>query len=58
MLADALNGCFQSVKVKKFESNSQRLTLCLMTAHGCFQSVKVKKFESNSQLHGNILAFR
>ena len=41
--------CFQSVKVKKFESNSQQPTEEVMTTYNCFQSVKVKKFESNSQ---------
>ena len=41
--------CFQSVKVKKFESNSQRAAGDDVTDDNCFQSVKVKKFESNSQ---------
>ena len=41
--------CYQSVKDKNFESNSQ-LTMCLNTAaRGCYQSVKDKNFESNSQ---------
>ena len=42
--------CFQSVKVKKFESNSQLDVVSYVSKYGCFQSVKVKKFESNSQL--------
>ncbi len=41
--------CFQSVKVKKFESNSQLKKRVTEKQNGCFQSVKVKKFESNSQ---------
>ena len=44
-----MKSCFQSVKVKKFESNSQRRYGEAGQALGCFQSVKVKKFESNSQ---------
>ena len=42
--------CFQSVKVKKFESNSQLTNYSIPSSDYCFQSVKVKKFESNSQL--------
>ena len=42
--------CFQSVKVKKFESNSQPSVRVESEPFSCFQSVKVKKFESNSQL--------
>ena len=43
------SGCFQCVKVIKFESNSQ-LTLTYDNSHiSCFQCVKVIKFESNSQ---------
>ena len=41
--------CFQSIKVKKFESNSQLLLWTRIDNHCCFQSIKVKKFESNSQ---------
>ena len=41
---------FQSVKVKKFESNSQHVPMKAILPNDCFQSVKVKKFESNSQL--------
>ena len=41
--------CFQSVKVKKFESNSQLCNDYAIMLYCCFQSVKVKKFESNSQ---------
>ena len=41
--------CFQSVKVKKFESNSQHDQKISFSGGDCFQSVKVKKFESNSQ---------
>ena len=41
--------CFQSVKVKKFESNSQHGLPKKLIFRSCFQSVKVKKFESNSQ---------
>ena len=44
-----IGDCFQSVKVKKFESNSQRVALTVFWQIGCFQSIKVKKFESNSQ---------
>ena len=49
-----MNGarCFQSVKVKKFESNSQLKSSEEYFLPRCFQSVKVKKFESNSQLRG------
>ena len=43
------SGCFQSVKVKKFESNSQPCSYGHSHSSCCFQSVKVKKFESNSQ---------
>ena len=43
--------CFQSVKVKKFESNSQPTIDDKIFLYNCFQSVKVKKFESNSQPH-------
>ena len=46
MVAD----CFQSVKVIKFESNSQQQHPDADRPDNCFQSVKVIKFESNSQL--------
>ena len=42
--------CFQSIKVKKFESNSQLAMELYLHGYCCFQSIKVKKFESNSQL--------
>ena len=42
-------GCFQSIKVKKFESNSQLGGIIEKVYTRCFQSIKVKKFESNSQ---------
>ena len=41
--------CYQSVKDKKFESNSQRLNIIKAQSECCYQSVKDKKFESNSQ---------
>ena len=41
--------CFQSVKVIKFESNSQQNIKNDNISVDCFQSVKVIKFESNSQ---------
>ena len=44
------NCCYQSVKDKKFESNSQLDVPSATGAAGCYQSVKDKKFESNSQL--------
>ena len=40
---------FQSIKVKKFESNSQLQVPPPAGQGGYFQSIKVKKFESNSQ---------
>ena len=43
-------GCFQCVKVIKFESNSQQPMLQNVGDQRCFQCVKVIKFESNSQL--------
>ena len=42
-------GCFQNVKVIKFESNSQLASLNKQVSISCFQNVKVIKFESNSQ---------
>ncbi len=44
-----LIGCFQCVKVIKFESNSQHNYYFSNYADSCFQCVKVIKFESNSQ---------
>ena len=43
-------GCLQSVKDTKFESNSQRFGSGKKTVYSCLQSVKDTKFESNSQL--------
>ena len=48
-----IGGCFQCVKVIKFESNSQLLFKTSISRLCCFQCVKVIKFESNSQLIGN-----
>ena len=45
-------GCYQSVKDKNFESNSQHASLEFFTEGGCYQSVKDKNFESNSQPQG------
>ena len=45
--------CYQSVKDKNFESNSQRNGARFDSAHGCYQSVKDKNFESNSQQHAS-----
>ena len=52
MFANALNTacCYQSVKDKKFESNSQLSASSAPCLFRCYQSVKDKKFESNSQL--------
>ena len=49
--------CYQSVKDRKFESNSQLAWGRGSARTGCYQSVKDRKFESNSQLqiYGNIL---
>ena len=44
------NGCYQSVKDKNFESNSQPFVGSLKKTKSCYQSVKDKNFESNSQL--------
>ena len=41
--------CYQSVKDKKFESNSQHIARSYGRVKSCYQSVKDKKFESNSQ---------
>ena len=43
--------CYQSVKDKKFESNSQLRGFAAFSTICCYQSVKDKKFESNSQRH-------
>ena len=42
-------GCYQSVKDKNFESNSQPAVWLKLSTLGCYQSVKDKNFESNSQ---------
>ena len=42
-------GCYQSVKDKNFESNSQLGLCCCVKCLCCYQSVKDKNFESNSQ---------
>ena len=42
-------GCFQFVKDKEFESNSQPYLPGIRKARSCFQFVKDKEFESNSQ---------
>ena len=44
--------CYQSVKDKNFESNSQLVMLLTTGLPRCYQSVKDKNFESNSQLSG------
>ena len=41
--------CYQCVKDKNFESNSQLDHADRDTALGCYQCVKDKNFESNSQ---------
>ena len=51
------DSCFQSVKVIKFESNSQLTPITSERMPGCFQSVKVIKFESNSQPETNKKVF-
>ena len=47
---DANVCCYQSVKDKNFESNSQLGEGSLVDSFSCYQSVKDKNFESNSQL--------
>ena len=42
-------GCYQFVKVKNFESNSQPVWSRHLMRMCCYQFVKVKNFESNSQ---------
>ena len=42
-------GCFQFVKDKEFESNSQHPPQAHAWGFCCFQFVKDKEFESNSQ---------
>ena len=42
-------GCYQSVKDRKFESNSQLVVQSKIKWLCCYQSVKDRKFESNSQ---------
>ena len=46
-------GCYQSIKDKNFESNSQRFNIYFVRVTGCYQSIKDKNFESNSQLSYN-----
>ena len=46
------SGCYQSVKDKNFESNSQPTAGVNATSVSCYQSVKDKNFESNSQPYG------
>ena len=41
--------CYQSVKDKNFESNSQPIDVPKTIVECCYQSVKDKNFESNSQ---------
>ena len=41
--------CYQSVKDKNFESNSQLSIFAAYFSASCYQSVKDKNFESNSQ---------
>ena len=45
--------CYQSVKDRKFESNSQPIVQTIALAINCYQSVKDRKFESNLQHGGN-----
>ena len=49
LFSEYQRSCFQSIKVKKFESNSQPAFANGLRTFRCFQSIKVKKFESNSQ---------
>ena len=49
--------CYQSVKDRKFESNSQLRQDALSRPFYCYQSVKDRKFESNSQLTQNCSFF-
>ena len=44
-----LISCYQFVKVKNFESNSQHRPCKIPVGECCYQFVKVKNFESNSQ---------
>ena len=44
-----ISGCYQSVKDKNFESNSQPQFISNSRVLCCYQSVKDKNFESNSQ---------
>ena len=48
--------CYQSVKDKNFESNSQQVISKFIRESCCYQSVKDKNFESNSQ-HGSDALF-
>ena len=53
---DSHFGCYQFVKDKNFESNSQLLILFLGITFCCYQFVKDKNFESNSQPSAGISA--
>ena len=44
-----LNSCYQSIKDKNFESNSQQYVSAPDLEMSCYQSIKDKNFESNSQ---------
>ena len=46
--------CYQSVKDKNFESNSQPFRYISQDCRSCYQSVKDKNFESNSQRFGRV----
>ena len=43
--------CYQSIKDKNFESNSQQQPFDVIEYERCYQSIKDKNFESNSQHH-------
>ena len=49
--------CFQSVKVIKFESNSQQASKDPDKGEYCFQSVKIIKFESSAALQSAYLSY-
>ena len=51
-----LPGCYQSIKDKNFESNSQLNSPDVKPSLSCYQSIKDKNFESNSQRRGELIA--
>ena len=50
--------CYQCVKDKNFESNSQLVSVSLAPVECCYQCVKDKNFESNSQRFLNLYFHR